>query len=99
VANRWSSRATSSEPLARNPRPTAIFAGADLTAFGAPAALHEAELAVPGDISVVGYDNTRMASAPGADRGPYGVGALLRQPGARSPPFGRPGGRRMTCGT
>jgi LacI family transcriptional regulator len=50
------------ELLARAPRPTAIFAGADLAAFGALAAVHEAGLAVPGDISVAGYDNTRMAS-------------------------------------
>jgi LacI family transcriptional regulator len=50
------------ELLARSPRPTAIFAGADLAAFGALAAIHEAGLAVPADISVAGYDNTRMAS-------------------------------------
>ncbi|HEY9525244.1 MAG TPA: LacI family DNA-binding transcriptional regulator [Thermopolyspora sp.] len=50
------------ELLARSPRPTAIFAGADLAAFGALAALHEAGLAVPGDISIAGYDNTRLAA-------------------------------------
>ena len=50
------------ELLARSPRPTAIFAGADLAAFGALAALHETGLTVPGDISVAGYDNTRMAA-------------------------------------
>ncbi|WP_327584000.1 LacI family transcriptional regulator [Nonomuraea sp. NBC_00507] len=47
--------------LAREPRPTAIFAGADLAAFGALAALYEAGLAVPADISLAGYDNTRMS--------------------------------------
>jgi LacI family transcriptional regulator len=47
--------------LARSPQPTAIFAGADLAAFGALAALHEAGLAVPDDVSIAGYDNTRMA--------------------------------------
>jgi LacI family transcriptional regulator len=47
--------------LARSPRPTAIFAGADAAAFGALAALHEAGLAVPSDISVAGYDNTAPA--------------------------------------
>jgi LacI family transcriptional regulator len=50
------------ELLARSPRPSAIFAGADLAAFGALAAIHEAGLAVPADISVAGYDNTQMAS-------------------------------------
>jgi LacI family transcriptional regulator len=50
------------ELLARSPRPTAIFAGADLAAFGALAAIHEAGLSVPADISVAGYDNTSIAA-------------------------------------
>ncbi|WP_223166755.1 LacI family DNA-binding transcriptional regulator [Nonomuraea sp. SYSU D8015] len=50
------------ELLARTPRPTAIFAGMDQAAFGALAAVHEAGLTVPGDISVVGYDNARAAA-------------------------------------
>ncbi|GAA3441388.1 LacI family DNA-binding transcriptional regulator [Planomonospora venezuelensis] len=50
------------ELLARPSRPTALFAGADLAAFGALAAIHEAGLAVPGDISLAGYDNTRTAA-------------------------------------
>ncbi|WP_106400937.1 LacI family DNA-binding transcriptional regulator [Actinocorallia populi] len=50
------------ELLVRDPRPTAIFAGADLAAFGSLAAVHEAGLSVPGDVSVVGYDDTRMAA-------------------------------------
>jgi LacI family transcriptional regulator len=48
--------------LATSPRPTAIFAGADLAAFGALAAVHETGLAVPADISVAGYDNTHVAA-------------------------------------
>jgi LacI family transcriptional regulator len=50
------------ELLARTPRPTAFLAGADLAAFGALAAIHEAGLTVPTDISVAGYDNTRLAA-------------------------------------
>ncbi|WP_246267978.1 LacI family DNA-binding transcriptional regulator [Acrocarpospora macrocephala] len=50
------------ELLARAPGVTAIFAGADQAAFGALAAVHEAGLSVPGDVSVAGYDNTRMVA-------------------------------------
>lgn len=52
------------ELLSRSPRPTAIFAGADLAAFGALAAVHEAGLSVPGDVSVAGYDNIRITALP-----------------------------------
>jgi LacI family transcriptional regulator len=43
------------------PRPTAIFAGNDLIAFGALAALREARLHCPDDISIVGFDNLELA--------------------------------------
>jgi len=48
--------------LARPRRPTAIFAGADIVAMGVLEAIAEAGLAVPGDISVAGYDNTTFAA-------------------------------------
>jgi LacI family transcriptional regulator len=48
--------------LARERRPTAIFAGADIVAMGALEAIAEAGLSVPDDISVAGYDNTTFAS-------------------------------------
>jgi len=48
--------------LARTRRPTAIFAGADIAAMGVLDAVAEAGLAVPGDISVAGYDNTPFAA-------------------------------------
>ena len=50
--------------LSRSPRPTAIFAGADQAAFGALAAVHEAGLSVAADVSVIGYDNIRLAALP-----------------------------------
>ena len=52
------------ELLSRSPRVTAIFAGADQAAFGALAAVHEAGLSVPTGVSVIGYDNIRLAALP-----------------------------------
>jgi LacI family transcriptional regulator len=50
------------ELLARSPRPTAIFAGADIVAMGVLEAIAGAGLTVPDDISVAGYDNTTFAA-------------------------------------
>jgi DNA-binding LacI/PurR family transcriptional regulator len=43
--------------LDRPDRPTAIFAGSDYQAMGVLRAAHDLGLRVPGDLSVVGYDN------------------------------------------
>jgi DNA-binding LacI/PurR family transcriptional regulator len=43
--------------LRRPDRPTAIFAGSDLQAFGVMRAARELGLAIPDDLSVVGYDD------------------------------------------
>jgi LacI family transcriptional regulator len=50
------------ELLARSPRPTAIFAGADIVAMGVFDALTEAGLSAPADMSLAGYDDTTFAS-------------------------------------
>jgi LacI family transcriptional regulator len=42
--------------------PTAIFACNDLMAVGAISACHEANLHVPGDLSIVGFDDIRLAT-------------------------------------
>lgn len=47
--------------LLRRGRPTALFAGNDVIAAGAMVALREAGLSVPGDISVVGFDDRSLA--------------------------------------
>ena len=48
--------------LASDSRPTALFAGNDTIATGAMLALREAELSVPEDFAVVGYDDLPIAS-------------------------------------
>jgi len=77
-----------SELLVRSDRPTAIFAGADITAMGVLEAARRLKLSVPDDLSVVGFDDTVLARSsspnlttvhqPIADIGRTAVGALLR---------------------
>ncbi|HEY4354543.1 MAG TPA: LacI family DNA-binding transcriptional regulator [Acidobacteriaceae bacterium] len=43
------------------PRPTAIFAGNDMIAFGVLAAIREAGLRCPQDVSVIGFDDLELA--------------------------------------
>jgi DNA-binding LacI/PurR family transcriptional regulator len=85
------------ELLKRSPLPTAIFAANDISAIGALKALEEAGLRTPGDVSVVGYDNTSLAALPqisltsvqqfGADIGRLGMECVFeRIEGGRSTP-------------
>lgn len=48
--------------LARSPRPTAVFCANDEMAIGAMKAIRSAGLSVPGDISVVGFDDISFAA-------------------------------------
>ncbi len=48
--------------LALNPPPTAVFCYNDMTAIGAAAALREAGLRVPDDVSLVGFDDIDWAA-------------------------------------
>jgi DNA-binding LacI/PurR family transcriptional regulator len=56
-----SGRAMGEELLALDPRPTAIVAGNDLIAMGVLAAARAAGVGVPGELSVVGYDDIAYA--------------------------------------
>lgn len=49
--------------LSHTPRPTAIFASNDDMAAGAVATVHRLGLDVPKDVTVVGFDDTAMASS------------------------------------
>jgi len=51
--------------LARRDRPTAIFASSDVQALGVLEAVRAAGLDVPGDISVVGFDDIEVSSYAG----------------------------------
>ncbi|MCD8159294.1 MAG: substrate-binding domain-containing protein [Clostridiales bacterium] len=66
--------------------PTAVFAANDSIAIGAMKALYENGFEIPGDISVMGFNNTEMSaythpslttmSAPVYEMGAYGVDAV-----------------------
>jgi LacI family transcriptional regulator len=59
---RDSAREPAIELLSRPNRPTAVFAGNDLSAIGTMEAAQELGLAVPGDISVIGFDDIPEAA-------------------------------------
>lgn len=58
-----SGREAAATLLAREPRPTAIFAGNDDMAAGALATAHERDIAVPEALSIAGFDDSDLAKA------------------------------------
>ena len=53
--------------LNRKDRPTAVFAHNDEMALGVREAAYAAGLSVPQDLSIVGYDNSRISQLHGID--------------------------------
>jgi LacI family transcriptional regulator len=49
------------EILAADERPTAVFAGNDVVAYGAVQAVKDAGLSIPGDLSIVGFDDDLLS--------------------------------------
>ncbi|MFF0700027.1 LacI family DNA-binding transcriptional regulator [Streptomyces tendae] len=61
IPGEWShegGRAAARRVLESFPRPTAVYAGADVAALGVLAACWEADVRIPEELSVVGYDNS-----------------------------------------
>lgn len=56
-----SGREQTAQLLALDEPPTAIFAAADMMAIGAVRAASQAGLSVPGDLSIVGFDDIQLA--------------------------------------
>jgi LacI family transcriptional regulator len=83
------------ELLALDPRPTAIFTGNDEMAMGVYKAARDLGLEIPRDLSVVGYDDSPMASRvwpylttvrlPIRDMGRIAAEKLLAQEGGERP--------------
>lgn len=77
--------------------PTAVFAASDLMAIGAMRAIHEAGLEIPGDISVISYDDIEMAKftnpplttihVPKEEIGKLAVKLLIEQINVNNPSF------------
>jgi len=97
IQNNLSGGATAFESLMSLPvRPTAIFASTDLLAIGALHAAGRMGMTVPGDVSIVGFDDLPMAEytnpalttvrQPMAEMAAVGVGAAIDKDGAEGAP-------------
>ncbi|MFP4643898.1 MAG: LacI family DNA-binding transcriptional regulator [Spirochaetales bacterium] len=75
--------------LKLRPRPTAVFAGNDVVAYGALFAIREGGYSIPGDISLVGFDDDYLSrylnpplttmALPAAGMGSAAVGRLVER--------------------
>lgn len=93
INNVASGRARAHALLDRVPEVTALFAFSDPLALGAALAARERGLSVPGDLSIVGFDDTAPESEgltsvhqPLLDKGRVAADRLLRTLTAESPP-------------
>jgi LacI family transcriptional regulator len=62
---RDAARVAAAELLAREPRPTAVFASSDVQAIGVLEAAQAAGVPVPEELSVIGFDNVEAAGFTG----------------------------------
>ena len=94
---RDAAREAAAELLARDPRPTAVFASSDVQAIGVLEAAQAAGVPVPEELSVIGFDNVEAAGYTGLttvaqpleESGALGAALLLRahgRRGGRKPP-------------
>jgi DNA-binding LacI/PurR family transcriptional regulator len=91
-SNAETGRAAAHALLAHDPSITAVFAFSDPLALGAKAAATERGLAVPGDLSIVGFDDTApprelltTVHQPQRDKGRLAAERLVRALGADAP--------------
>ncbi|GAC1650648.1 MAG: LacI family DNA-binding transcriptional regulator [Ktedonobacteraceae bacterium] len=85
--NRHAGRAAALQLLTQTPRPTAIFAASDVQAIGVLEAARSLKLAVPSELSVVGFDGIEVAELlelstvqqPMRQMGELGVTKLIEQ--------------------
>jgi len=47
--------------LSLNPIPTAVFVASDVVAYGAMSAINKADLQIPGDVAVIGFDDVPLS--------------------------------------
>ncbi len=62
---RDAARQAAAELLERDPRPTAVFASSDMQALGVLEAAQAAGVSVPGELSVIGFDDVEAATYTG----------------------------------